>query len=75
MHATHSKLYVIFKKKSTLFLKMLKKIVLALCLLYSINILLSNFGIIIPINIFSITTVSLLGGPGIIGLVVLNKML
>ena len=54
---------------------LLKRVVLSLCLLYSFNLIMVNTGIIIPINISSITMVTFLGGPGLIGLVVLYKMI
>lgn len=55
--------------------KILKRIVMALCLLYSFNLIMNNAGIMIPINIYTIGVVTMLGGPSLIGLVVLYKIL
>lgn len=55
--------------------RILKKIVVALCLLYSFNIVTNGIGFIIPINYYTIGTITFLGIPGLIGLVVLYKML
>ncbi len=49
--------------------KVVKKVCFAFVMLYGLNLILSNVNIFIPINIFSITLVSFLGVPGILGLV------
>lgn len=48
-----------------------KKVIIAIFMLYGINLLISSLNILIPINIVSIILVSLLGVPGIITLVIL----
>ena len=48
--------------------KISKKIVLAVALLYSFNILMSSLDILIPINYISVLVVSLLGIPGLLSL-------
>ena len=53
----------------------LKKVVMAICLLYAVNLMTTNVGLLIPINIVSISYVSILGIPAIISLVILNKLL
>lgn len=55
--------------------KILKKIVLSLCMLYTINLIVSKIGIIIPINIASIAGTSILGLPLVLGLVILYKIM
>jgi len=51
-------------------IKMLKKICIAFVMLYGLNIILGSVDIFIPINIFTLILVTLLGAPGILGLVV-----
>ncbi len=53
----------------------IKKIVVALCMLYTFNLIVGKIGIIIPINIPSIVVVSLLGLPSILGLLILYKIM
>lgn len=49
----------------------IKKVVIALFMLYSINLILGKIGVIIPINISSIVIVSILGLPSVVGLLIL----
>ena len=49
--------------------KLIKKICLAFVMLYGLNIILSGVNIFIPINIITISLVTFLGVPSIIGLV------
>ena len=53
----------------------IKKIVVALCMLYTFNLIVSSIGIIIPINIYSIATVSILGLPAIFGLLLILQFI
>ncbi len=53
----------------------IKKIVVALCMLYTFNLIVGKIGIIIPINIPSIIIVSALGLPSILGLLILYKVI
>ena len=46
--------------------------VMALCMLYAIDLITSSAGFIIPINLVSIISVTLLGIPAIIGLAFLD---
>lgn len=48
-----------------------KKVVVALCMLYTFNIITGAVGFFIPINIISIIFISFLGLPGIFGLIFL----
>ena len=50
-------------------LKMISKLCFAFVMLYGLNLILSGVNIFIPINIITIVLVTLLGSPGILGLV------
>ncbi len=50
-------------------IKALKKICIAFVMLYGLNIILSSVNIFMPINIITVLLVTLLGSPGILGLV------
>ncbi len=50
-------------------LKILSKLCFAFVMLYGLNLILSGVNIFIPINLFTIFLVTLLGSPGILGLV------
>ena len=52
----------------------IKKIVLSICMLYAINLIISNVGTIIPINYYSIGAVAIFGLPAVVGLVVISRM-
>ena len=60
---------VIFIK---IIVNILKRIIFAFLLLYSLNISIKSFGIMIPINIFNIMVTTILGVPGIVCLVILK---
>ena len=49
--------------------KIIKRVVFAILLLYSLDLFLSLANIVIPINLISITLVALLGIPGLLTLV------
>lgn len=49
----------------------LKKIVLAFLMLYGLNYFISSLQIYIPINIITVSIVSLLGVPGLSSLIIL----
>ena len=49
----------------------IKKIIFAILMLYSLNLLTSLMDVIIPINIVSIVIASLLGIPGLLTLIAL----
>lgn len=51
-------------------IKWLKKICIAFVMLYGLNIILGSVDIFIPINVITLVLVTLLGAPGILGLVV-----
>lgn len=49
-------------------IKIVKKIILSAFLLYGYNLIAVNFNMIIPINIYTIGSVSILGVPSILAL-------
>ena len=53
----------------------IKKIVFSICMLYAINLVVSNVGIVIPINYVSIGLVTILGFPALMGLLVIKKVM
>lgn len=53
-------------------IKILKKIIISLCILYTFNILTSKIGFYIPINFYTIFAISSLDFSGLILLIVLN---
>ena len=46
----------------------LKRIVFAFGIIYGIDLMLKNVGVYLPINIFTISIITLLGAPGLISL-------
>ncbi len=54
---------------------LVKRLVMAICVLYAFDLITSGAGIMIPINFVSISYVAILGIPAIIGLVILEKMI
>ena len=52
-------------------IKLLKKLCLAFVFLYGLNFFLSSLDIFIPINLITLILVTLLGIPGLLGLVVI----
>ena len=49
----------------------LKKIVLAAFILYGFNLIMSPLSVIVPINIITVFIVTLLGFPGLFGLIII----
>lgn len=47
-------------------IRLLKKIIFSLLIIYGIDLILKGFEIFVPINIYSISIVTLLGFPGLI---------
>lgn len=52
----------------------IKKMVFSLCLLYSFNIIVGKTGFLLPINYYTIALLMLFGIPGVIGLIILIKL-
>ena len=48
-----------------------KKIILAAFILYGFNLLMSPLSVIVPINLITVTTVTALGFPGLLGLIII----
>lgn len=55
--------------------KLIKKIIMSFCMLYTFNIITSKIGFFIPINIYSILIITIADFPGIILLSILNFIL
>lgn len=53
-----------------LIFKVIKKIIFSSFLLYGYNLIAVNFNLIIPINIFNVVVISILGVPFLIGLII-----
>lgn len=51
----------------------IKRVVIALCILYTFDVIVSSAGIIIPINIVTILSVTFLGLPAIFGFLILQN--
>jgi len=49
-------------------LRAIKRICFALVVIYSLNLLITNLDVFVPINYLTVGTVSLLGFPGLISL-------
>jgi len=49
--------------------KVVKKVIFAFVVLYGLNVIISSINIFIPINIFTILIVSILGVPGLLSLI------
>ena len=52
-------------------LELLKKVLLSFVILYGFNTIGSNFSLVIPINIFTISLITFLGFPALLSLVLL----
>ncbi len=55
--------------------KIIKRIIISFCLLYTFNLITSKIGFIIPINFYSIFLVATIDFPGIMILVILKVIL
>lgn len=49
--------------------EILKKVVLSFVILYSYNLIAVNFNMIIPINLFTVLIVAILGAPALLALI------
>ena len=52
-----------------------KRIVMSYLILYGFNLIAVNFNMVIPINIITVSTVTILGVPALIGLMLLRLTL
>ena len=55
--------------------KLIKKVIMSFCLLYTFNLITSKAVFFIPINLYSIILITLIDFPGIILLVILKIIL
>ena len=55
--------------------KLLKRVIMAFLIIYGLNVMLSGLNFYIPLNLITISTVSLLGSPGLLGLVTMFLVL
>ncbi len=53
-------------------LKLTKKFIIGAFLLYAFNLIGASLGIVVPINTLTIIATTVLGFPGVIGLILLN---
>lgn len=51
-------------------IKILKKICMAFVMLYGLNLILGAIDVFVPINAITLVIVTILGAPGILGLVI-----
>lgn len=51
------------------FLNFIKRIIVSIFLLYGYNLISQSFGIIIPINIYTVLSISILGIPALFSLI------
>lgn len=49
----------------------IKRVIFSFVMLYGLNLLVNSFNVVIPINIFTLGTVTFLGVPGLISLIVM----
>ena len=56
-------------------MNIIKRLVIALVLLYSINVIINISGEIIPINIYSITLVAIFGIPAVFTLLIIKYLI
>mgnify|MGYP002626187209 CR=1 FL=1 len=56
-------------------LVIIKRIILSLCILYAFNLLTSKIGFYIPLNFYTIISISILDFPGLITLILLSAVL
>ena len=55
-------------------LMLVKKIIFAFLLLYGLNLVTVSLNVLIPINVFTLGTVTILGVPGLVSLVAMFFM-
>ncbi len=53
---------------------LLKKVIFAFLLLYGLNLCINSLNVVIPINVFTLGTVTVLGVPGLVSLITLFFM-
>ncbi len=53
----------------------IKRLVMAIAMLYTVDLIVSSVGIVIPINVLSIVFVAILGLPAVVGLGILQQLM
>ena len=53
-------------------IRIIRKIVFSFMLLFSLNVMIKSLGVIIPINIFNVFIITILGLPGLITLLIIK---
>ncbi len=56
------------------FISLVKKVIFSFLLLYGLNLCINSLNIVIPINVFTLGTVTFLGVPGLVSLITLFFM-
>lgn len=69
------KYYLLEENSMQYLIIVIKRLVMAICMLYAVDLIISSTGVIIPINTFSIISVAVLGLPAVIGLGVIQKLM
>jgi pro-sigmaK processing inhibitor BofA len=54
--------------------KIIRRIIMSFCLLYTFNLITSKIGFYLPINIFTLTIVTIIDFPGILLLIILRNI-
>ena len=57
------------------FVLFVKKLVIAICMIYTFDLIVSSVGIFIPINVVTILSVTFLGLPAMFGLLILKNFM
>ncbi len=56
------------------FISLVKKVIFSFLLLYGLNLCINSLNVVIPINVFTLGTVTCLGVPGLVSLITLFFM-
>lgn len=57
------------------FIFIIKKLIESFLLLFSLNVVIKSLGIVVPINVFNLSIITLLGIPGLIGLLIIKMFI
>lgn len=52
-------------------IKIIRKIIMAFLILYGLNVMLAGLNFYLPINVITVGAISLLGAPGLLGLILM----
>jgi hypothetical protein len=56
-------------------INIIKRLLFSFFLLFGLNVMIKSLGIILPINWFNIVTITILGIPGLIGLLIIKMFI